>query len=316
KTEMRSCLCSEPDSKYEGKELTLCGWVNKKRDHGNLIFIDLRDRSGIIQLFPKDDNTAKIMKSLRSEDVIQVKGIIKCRPENMINRDMKTGEIEMECHFAEVLSRSAVTPFVIEENVKASEDLRLKYRYLDLRRKYMSSALILRSKVVNSIRNYLTDNGFIEIETPIMSKSTPEGARDYLVPSRIHAGKFYSLVQSPQIYKQILMVSGFDRYFQIARCFRDEDQRADRQPEFTQLDLEMSFVSSNDVLCVIEGMIAYMFKETLNINISIPFRRMTYDESMEKYGSDKPDLRYDLEINDISSAVKKSDFLVFKEKRD
>jgi aspartyl-tRNA synthetase len=301
------------NAELEGKDVSLCGWVNKKRDHGNLIFIDLRDRSGLVQLFPKDEASAEIMKTLRSEDVIQVKGIVKRRPENMINRDMLSGETEVECYYAEVLSRSAVTPFVIEEDVKASEELRLKYRYLDLRRKYMSSALIMRSKVIKSIRDYLTDKGFIDIETPVMSKSTPEGARDYLVPSRIHAGKFYSLVQSPQIYKQILMVAGFDRYFQIARCFRDEDQRADRQPEFTQLDLEMSFVTSNDVLEVMEKMLAHVFKETLNIDLAIPFRRMTYDESMEKYGSDKPDLRYSLEINDITDIAKKTEFSVFRE---
>ncbi|MGE3062294.1 MAG: aspartate--tRNA ligase [bacterium] len=313
KTAMRTCLCGEVDAGLEGSEVTLCGWVNRKRDHGNLIFIDLRDRSGIVQLFPDNEDSSETMKSLRSEDVIRVKGIVKRRPENVVNKDMKTGEVEVECHFTEVISRSAVTPFVIEEDVKASEELRLKYRYLDLRRKYMTSALIMRSKVIKSIRDFLTDCGFIEIETPVMSKSTPEGARDYLVPSRMHAGKFYSLVQSPQLYKQILMVSGFDRYFQIARCFRDEDQRADRQPEFTQLDMEMSFVSSDDVLQVIEEMMAHIFKETLGIELKIPFRRMTYDESMEKYGSDKPDLRYKLEINDITESAHSSEFQVFRE---
>jgi len=295
------------------KTVGLCGWVNRKRDHGNLIFVDLRDRSGLIQLFPSGDEASEIMKTLKNEDVIRVSGRVMKRPESMINRDMETGEIEIECHEVEILSRSAVPPFLVEEDVKASEELRLKYRYLDLRRKYMSNAIVMRSKVIKSIRDYLTEEGFIEIETPVMSKSTPEGARDFLVPSRIHKGKFYSLVQSPQLYKQILMISGFDRYFQIARCFRDEDLRADRQPEFTQLDIEMSFVSSDDVLSVIEKMMKHVFENSIGVKLELPFRRMTYDEAMEKYGSDKPDLRYGLEIEEITEEAKKSDFNVFRE---
>lgn len=295
------------------KTVGLCGWVNRKRDHGNLIFVDLRDRSGLIQLFPSGDEASEIMKTLKNEDVIRVSGRVMKRPESMINRDMETGEIEIECHEVEILSRSAVPPFLVEEDVKASEELRLKYRYLDLRRKYMSNAIVMRSKVIKSIRDYLTEEGFIEIETPVMSKSTPEGARDFLVPSRIHKGKFYSLVQSPQLYKQILMISGFDRYFQIARCFRDEDLRADRQPEFTQLDIEMSFVSSDDVLSVIEKMMKHVFESSIGVKLEPPFRRMTYDEAMERYGSDKPDLRYGLEIEEITEEAKKSDFNVFRE---
>lgn len=312
KTQMRTCMCAEVDSSLVLKEISLCGWVNRKRNHGNLVFIDLRDRSGMIQLFPTE-KTAEDMKSLRPEDVIQVCGTVKKRPENMANSDMATGELEVECHELNILSRSAVPPFVIEEELKASEELRLKYRYLDLRRKCMSSAIIMRSKIVNSIRTFLTEEGFVEIETPVMSKSTPEGARDFLVPSRTHKGKFYSLVQSPQLYKQILMVSGFDRYFQIARCFRDEDQRADRQPEFTQLDIEMSFVSSDDVLLVIESMMSHIFKEVMHEDLKTPFRRMTYDEAMEKYGSDKPDLRYALEIRDITFKAKQTEFNLFRE---
>lgn len=306
KTSMRTDSCGNIDAKYLGSSVTVCGWINRKRDHGNMIFIDLRDREGIVQVFA-DENISAKLKNAKSEDVVRITGSVRRRPDDMINKNMRTGEIEILAADAEIISASQTPPFVIEENVKASEELRLKYRYLDLRRRYMTDAIIFRHRIVKAMRDYLSGMGFLEIETPIMSKSTPGGARDYLVPSRIHKGKFYSLVQSPQLYKQILMVSGFDRYFQIARCFRDEDQRADRQPEFTQLDLEMSFVERNDILNIVEGMVSYLFKEVMSRELKIPFERMTYDEAMNRFGSDKPDLRYALEINDISKEASQSE---------
>jgi len=312
KTSMRTDACGNIDNAYLEKQVTVCGWVNKKRDHGNMVFLDIRDREGVVQVFADSIETSEKLKNVKTEDVLRISGSVRKRPDEMINKNMKTGEVEILASEIEIISTSLTPPFVIEENVKASEELRLKYRYLDLRRRYMTDALINRNRIVKAIRDFLSDNGFLEIETPVMSKSTPEGARDYLVPSRIHKGKFYSLVQSPQLYKQILMVSGFDRYFQIARCFRDEDQRADRQPEFTQLDMEMSFVEREDILNIVEGMVSYLFREVLQMEIDTPFEIMTYDEAMNRFGSDKPDLRYGLEINDITEKALKSDSEIMK----
>lgn len=312
-TSLRSTMCGYVSLEFLGKEITLVGWVKRVRDHGNIVFIDLKDRSGIVQIFTDKKELISIVKELRSEDVVQIKGVVRKRPENMINRDMKTGEIEVDLKELKIINRSEVLPFVLDDDVKAGEELRLKYRYLDLRRNCMNETLIKRSEIIKNIRDFLFEEGFVEVETPVMSKSTPEGARDYLVPSRIHKGKFYALVQSPQIYKQLLMVAGFDRYFQIARCFRDEDQRADRQPEFTQLDIEMSFVERDDILSLIERLMQKIFREIFKTELPIPFKRLTYDEVFEKYGSDKPDLRFDLKINDFSEIVKKTDFKVFSD---
>jgi len=313
KTTLRSMMCGFVNKDFENREIKLAGWVNRIRDHGNILFIDLRDRSGIVQIFTNSKEMISKIKDLKSEDVILVDGIVKKRPDNMVNREMKTGEVEIELKELSILNRSEVLPFQIDDDVKAHEELRLKYRYLDLRRNSMKEAIIQRAKIIKCMRDFLFDEGFIEVETPVLSKSTPEGARDFLVPSRIHKGKFYALVQSPQIYKQLLMVAGFDRYFQIARCFRDEDQRADRQPEFTQLDIEMSFVERDDILSLIEKMIYRIFDEILKIKLSVPFKILTYDEVVEKYGTDKPDLRYDLIINDFTDIVKDSEFKIFNE---
>lgn len=313
KTTLRSMMCGFVNKDFENREIKLAGWVNTIRDHGNIVFIDLRDRSGIVQIFTNSKEMISKVKDLKNEDVILVDGIVKKRPENMINREMKTGEVEIELKELSILNRSEVLPFQIDDDVKAHEELRLKYRYLDLRRNPMKESIIQRARIIKCMRDFLFDEGFIEVETPILSKSTPEGARDFLVPSRIHKGKFYALVQSPQIYKQLLMVAGFDRYFQIARCFRDEDQRADRQPEFTQLDIEMSFVERDDILSLIEKMIYKIFDEILNIKLSVPFKVLTYDEVVEKYGTDKPDLRYELLINDFTDIVKNSEFKIFSE---
>jgi len=306
-------MCGYVDLEFLGKEINLVGWIKRVRDHGNIVFIDLGDRSGIVQVFTDRKELMPLVKGLRSEDVVQIKGVVKKRPDNMVNSDMKTGEIEIDLKEVKIMNRSEVLPFVLDDDIKVGEELRLKYRYLDLRRGCMNETIILRSEIIITIRNFLFEEGFVEIETPIMSKSTPEGARDYLVPSRINKGKFYALVQSPQIYKQLLMVAGFDRYFQIARCFRDEDQRADRQPEFTQLDIEMSFVERDDILSLVENLMRRIFKEIFKTELPIPFKRLTYDEVLEMYGSDKPDLRFDLKIKDYSEIVKKTDFKVFND---
>ncbi|MEO0289578.1 MAG: aspartate--tRNA ligase, partial [candidate division WOR-3 bacterium] len=310
-TSLRTSMCGFVNSEFLEKEIKLIGWVNRVRDHGNIVFIDLRDRSGVVQIFTDKKDLILKVKDLRNEDVIQITGVVKKRPDNMINKEMKTGEIEVDLKDLKVINKSEILPFVLDDDVKAGEELRLKYRYLDLRRNCMKETIIKRSEIIKTIRNFLFEEGFVEIETPIMSKSTPEGARDFLVPSRIHKGKFYALVQSPQIYKQLLMVAGFDRYFQIARCFRDEDQRADRQPEFTQLDIEMSFIDREDILSLIERLMQKVFKEIFNTELTIPFKRLTYDEVFERYGTDKPDLRFDLSIKDFTDIVKKTDFKVF-----
>ena len=297
--------------KNVGEEVTLEGWVSKKRDLGGLIFIDLRDRSGIIQLtVSPDSDVYEIASSLKSEYVIKVIGIVIERQNK--NKNLKTGDIEVLVNSIAVLNKCADLPFDLN-NVTALEDTRLKYRYLDLRREELQKNLMVKHNIMKSVRNYLNDLDFMEIETPILCKSTPEGARDYLVPSRVNKGSFYALPQSPQIFKQLLMMSGFEKYYQIARCFRDEDLRADRQPEFTQIDMEMSFVNSDDVMQITEGLIAKVFKDVKGIDIKLPIDRMDYDTAINLYGSDKPDLRFDMVINDITSNFKTSDFKLFND---
>ncbi|MBS1550957.1 MAG: aspartate--tRNA ligase [Bacteroidetes bacterium] len=311
----RTHTCGELRLTDINSQITLNGWVSKKRDLGGLLFIDIRDRYGLTQIKIAPENTEAYTKAIKlgQEFVISVSGKVIKR--ESINKNIPTGEIEIEVSEIEVLNESEVPPFVIEEDVKASDELRLKYRYLDIRRKNISDNLILRSKVSHIVHRYFEKNNFVEIETPVLMKSTPEGARDYLVPSRVHKGKFYALPQSPQIYKQILMVSGMDRYVQICKCFRDEDLRADRQPEFTQIDLEMSFVTQDDVFEILEGMFGEIWKEVKGIELPVKFRRMTYDEAMKNYGSDKPDLRIrgDMKIENLSEIVKNSEFKVFQD---
>jgi aspartyl-tRNA synthetase len=297
-----------------GENVTLNGWVNSRRDHGGLIFIDLRDRSGIIQVVfnPElDEASFHLAESVRGEYVVAVRGQVRARPKDTENPNLKTGKVEIYAEQMEVLNPAKTPPFYIENGIEVEELLRLRYRYLDLRRPEMRDNLMLRHRVVKSIRDYLDEQDFIEIETPILGRSTPEGARDYLVPSRVHPGEFFALPQSPQQYKQMLMVAGMEKYFQIARCFRDEDLRADRQPEFTQLDLEMSFVDEEDIISLIEGMMPRLFKEGPGLEIATPFPRLSYAEAMLKYGSDQPDLRFGWEIVDITDLVKEVEFKVF-----
>ena len=310
----RGCYCGEPRAAAVGKEMTLVGWVHSRRDHGGVIFVDLRDRSGICQIVfrPEVDPAGhEKAKQIRSEDVIAVRGTLAKRSPETINADLATGEVELVCHELRLLNASAVPPFIIEDETDASENTRLKYRYLDLRRPQSLSHLLLRYRMTKLIRDYLDGLGFIDVETPVLTKSTPEGARDYLVPSRIYHGKFYALPQSPQLFKQILMVGGLDRYFQIVKCFRDEDLRADRQPEFTQLDMEMSFVQREDVMQVVEGMIALLFKELKGIELKRPFTSLTYEEAMNRFGSDKPDMRFGLELRDFTDALRQCQARVF-----
>ena len=311
----RSHRCTEVSSANIGETVTVMGWVQKRRNLGSLIFIDLRDRSGILQLVFNEETVgaegyAKA-ESLRSEFVIAVTGKVEKRSA-AVNENLKTGDIEIIATDIRILSESQTPPFAIEENSPTKEDIRLKYRYLDLRRPDIQSKLMLRSKVLRLMRDFMADEGFLEIETPILCKSTPEGARDYLVPSRVHQGNFYALPQSPQIFKQLLMASGYDRYFQIARCFRDEDLRADRQPEFTQADMELSFVDIEDVIDVNERLLKYIFKEAIGVDVPVPFPRMPYQEAMDRYGSDKPDTRFGMELVDVSEVVKDTEFVVFK----
>ncbi|MGM9937902.1 MAG: aspartate--tRNA ligase [Candidatus Ornithomonoglobus sp.] len=307
----RTNYCAETEG--IGKTVVVGGYVQKIRDMGNLIFIDLRDRTGIVQL-AFDDNTDRGVfekaKSCRGEFAVMAKGVVRERESK--NNDIKTGAIEIFVDDLRILAKAQTPPFEIVNDTKVNEELRLKYRYLDLRRNVLQQNIITRSKIAKAARDYFYDNGFIEIETPMMIKSTPEGARDYVVPSRIHHGKFYALPQSPQIYKQLLMIAGFDRYVQLARCFRDEDLRADRQPEFTQIDLEMSFVDVDDILEIGEGFIKYLFKTVLDVDIPTPLPRLTYKDAMERYGSDKPDTRFGMEIQNITEYVKDSEFVVFK----
>lgn len=309
----RTCYCAELSKADIGKEVTVMGWAGKVRDLGSLKFIDLRDRSGIVQLFA-DDSSPEIAEkaaSVKLEYVLAAKGIVQKRG-GAVNENIPTGEIEVKITELRILAKADTTPFVVEDDVKAKDELRLKYRYLDLRRPSMQKQLIDRHKITRIAREYYDENGFIEIETPYLIKSTPEGARDYLVPSRVHKGCFYALPQSPQLYKQLLMLSGMDRYMQIVRCFRDEDLRADRQPEFTQLDLEMSFVSEDDVMTINEGFLKKLMHEHKGIDIETPFLRMTWQEAMDRYGSDKPDTRFGMELCDITDCVRDMDFVVFK----
>ena len=310
----RTCRCAELSDKNIGEQVTMMGWVQKQRNKGGIIFVDMRDRSGILQVIFEDgeinaDDFAKAEK-LRSEFVIAVKGKVTARS-GAVNENLATGAIELRAEELRVLSESDTPPFPIEADSKTKEELRLKYRYLDLRRPDLQRNLIMRSKVATLIRQFLADEGFLEIETPMLTKSTPEGARDYLVPSRVHPGTFYALPQSPQLFKQLLMCSGYDRYFQLARCFRDEDLRADRQPEFTQVDMELSFVDEDDVMDVNERLLQKLFKEILDVDIELPIQRMTWQEAMDRFGSDKPDLRFGMELKDVSDVVKDCGFGVF-----
>ena len=307
----RTNYCGETEG--IGKVAVVGGYVQKIRDMGNLIFIDLRDRTGIVQLAFDENSDAEVFKkarSCRSEFALMAKGVVRERESK--NKELKTGDIEIYVDDLRILAKAQTPPFEITDNTNVNEELRLKYRYLDLRRSVLQKNIITRSKIAKAARDYFYDNGFIEIETPMMIKSTPEGARDYVVPSRIHHGKFYALPQSPQIYKQLLMISGFDRYIQLARCFRDEDLRADRQPEFTQIDLEMSFVDVEDILEIGEGFIKYLYKTVLDTDIPTPLPRLTYKEAMERYGSDKPDTRFGMEIQNITEVVRDNEFVVFK----
>jgi len=310
----RSCYCGEPRSASVDQELTLAGWVHSRRDHGGVIFVDLRDRSGICQIVFNPDGDAashEKAKQLRSEDVIAVRGVLAKRSPETINPDLPTGEVELKSRGLRLLNASQVPPFIIDDETDANENTRLKYRYLDLRRPHSLAPLLLRYRMTKLIRDYLDGLGFIDVETPVLTKSTPEGARDYLVPSRIYHGKFYALPQSPQLFKQILMVGGLDRYFQIVKCFRDEDLRADRQPEFTQLDMEMSFVQPEDVMAVVEGMIALLFKDLKGLDLQRPFLKLTYEQAMNRFGSDKPDIRFGLELCDFTDALRNSQAKVF-----
>ena len=311
----RSHRCAELNKANIGETVTVMGWVQKNRNKGGIVFVDLRDRSGILQLiFENGDVSEEDFEKagrLRSEFVIAAVGVVEARS-GAVNENLATGEIEIRVKELRILSESETPPFPIEENSKTKEELRLKYRYLDLRRPDLQKNLIMRSKAATLTRQFLADEGFLEIETPILVGSTPEGARDYLVPSRVHQGSFYALPQSPQLFKQLLMCSGYDRYFQIAKCFRDEDLRADRQPEFTQIDMELSFVDVDDVIDVNERLLAKLFKEILDVEVPLPIQRMTWQEAMDRFGSDKPDIRFGMELVDVSEVVKDSEFVVFK----
>ena len=309
----RTMMCGEPREEHVGKKITLMGWVQRNRKLGGLEFIDLRDKSGIMQVVFGEEINAEafeIAKGVRPEYCIAVTGEVVKR--ESVNENMPTGFVELKCESIKVLSESETPPIIIKENLDTAEDIRLKYRYLDLRRPDMQRIFDIRSKTTKAIRDYLEEHNFLDVETPVLGKSTPEGARDYLVPSRNYPGMFYALPQSPQIYKQLLMMSGFDRYYQIAKCFRDEDLRANRQPEFTQVDMELSFVEQEDIMELNEGLIAHVFKKVAGVDVQLPIKRMTFKEAMEKYGSDKPDLRFGMEITDITEDVKDMDFVVFK----
>ncbi|HAL14782.1 MAG TPA: aspartate--tRNA ligase [Planctomycetaceae bacterium] len=309
---LRTHTCGELRADNIDDTVTLCGWVDSTRDHGGAVFVDLRDRYGKTQVvFGPESGLVEEASALRSEDVIKVIGSIAARPEGTVNEKIDTGAVELRTSDLEVLNKSKTPPFTPSQQELPGEDLRLKYRYLDLRRQQMQDTLVLRSKIVNTMRQYFDENNFIDVETPILGRSTPEGARDYLVPSRVHHKHFYALPQSPQLYKQIMMVAGYDRYVQVARCFRDEDLRADRQPEFTQLDLEMSFVDADDVIGMIDGLVQRMAKEVLNLDVQLPLPRMTYDEAMERFGHDAPDLRFGMELINCSDIAEKVEFRVF-----
>ncbi len=311
----RTHRCAELSKAQVGQTVTVMGWVQKSRNKGGVVFVDLRDRSGVLQIiFEENKCGTEIFEKagkLRSEFVIAVTGQV-CERAGAVNKNLATGEIEVIAEQLRILSESETPPFHIEENSKTKEELRLKYRYLDLRRPDIQKNIMMRSRACAVIRNFLTEEGFLEIETPMLTKSTPEGARDYLVPSRVHPGSFYALPQSPQLFKQLLMVSGYDRYFQLARCFRDEDLRADRQPEFTQVDMELSFVDVDDVIDVNERLLARLFKEIIGVDVPLPIQRMTWQEAMDRFGSDKPDTRFGMELNDVTDVVRDCEFAVFK----
>jgi aspartyl-tRNA synthetase len=309
----RTQYCGSLKAGDIGKTVTLCGWVHSRRDHGGVIFIDLRDREGIAQIVfqPENKDIFGQAEKIRSEFVLGVSGLIRQRPQGTENPNMPTGQVELVVSELEVINKAPALPFEISDYTETSEELRLKYRYLDLRRPNVAKNFILRHKIIQEVHQYMSKQGFLEIETPFLTKSTPEGARDFLVPSRLTPGHFFALPQSPQIFKQILMVAGFDKYFQVVRCFRDEDLRADRQPEFTQIDLEMSFVDEEDVMSVTEGLLRDIFKNALNVDLQIPFKRLPYSEAMLRFGSDKPDLRFGLEISDLSTELKSCGFKVF-----
>ena len=316
KFNIRTHTCGELREKNVGERVILNGWVDRRRDLGGLIFIWLRDRYGIIQLvFQQEANkdAYETAKKLRSEFVVSVEGTVRKRPEDAVNKDMETGAVDVLADKLIILNEAETPPFAIKDETDAFEDLRLKYRYLDLRRPALQKVLLLRHRMYQLVRKYFDSNNFVEVETPVLMKSTPEGARDYLVPSRVHKGKFYALPQSPQQYKQLLMVSGFDRYFQIVKCFRDEDLRADRQPEFTQIDVEMSFITQEQIFSIVEGLMKLLFKEVWNIDLSIPIKRLSYEEAMTKYGSDKPDLRFGMQLYILNEVFSNSEFKVFRE---
>ncbi|MCL4478742.1 MAG: aspartate--tRNA ligase [Deltaproteobacteria bacterium] len=313
----RTCYCGQIDYALVGKEVILMGWVHRRRDHGGLIFADIRDREGLVQIVfnPETDKAAyEKAKAIRAEYVIAVKGMVAKRPEGTENKELKTGMLEVAVNELRILNESKSPPFpVAQEKLDVDETTRLKYRYIDLRREKMRDNLVLRHKLTNLVREFLNSEDFIDVETPILTKSTPEGARDFLVPSRLNAGKFYALPQSPQLFKQLLMVSGFDRYYQIARCFRDEDLRADRQPEFTQIDIEMSFIEMEDLMGIMERLFIKIFKSFKNTDFQRPFYRISYDESMKRFGNDKPDMRFGMELMELNEVFKNSGFNVFKQ---
>ena len=310
----RTHHCCELGAKDIGNEVVLMGWVQRRRDHGGVIFVDLRDREGLTQVVfnPEVDQAVHTKAhAIRSEYVLAVRGTVDHRPEGMVNPNLATGEIEVMVTELKILNAAETPPFLIEDSVDVSENIRLTHRHLDLRRPQLQQNIILRHRAASSVRNYLNSHGFIDVETPVLTRSTPEGARDYLVPSRVNPGQFYALPQSPQIFKQLLMISGFDRYYQIVRCFRDEDLRADRQPEFTQVDIEMSFIGEEDIIALSEGMIQTLFKDVLDISLDTPFNQLTYDQAVGRFGLDKPDMRFDLELVDISDIVENANFKVF-----
>ncbi|TDL98196.1 aspartate--tRNA ligase [Macrococcus brunensis] len=314
--EKRTTYCGLVTEEYIGQEIVLKGWVQKRRDLGGLIFIDLRDREGIVQIVFNPDfskEALEVAETLRSEYVVEVRGQVTARDAAVINPKIKTGKIEVQVAEINIINKAVTPPFQIESEVDVAEDVRLKYRYLDLRRAPLAETFRMRHQITRAVRNYLDESGFYEVETPVLTKSTPEGARDYLVPSRVHDGEFYALPQSPQIFKQLLMIGGFDKYYQIVKCFRDEDLRADRQPEFTQIDVEMSFVDQEDVIAMNEGMMARIMKDVKGIDVQLPFPRMTYEEAMRDYGIDKPDTRFDMKLKTLNDLAGHIDFKVFKE---
>lgn len=311
---LRSNYCGEVNLKHLGKEVNLSGWVNTWRDHGGVIFIDLRDRTGVVQLVfnpTLNKEVHAVAQGVRDEFVLNVKGIVENRPDGTVNKNLATGEIEIKVTSITILNPSKALPFQIRDDINVAEEVRLQYRYLDLRRPKMFRNFNMRHKVSFLVRDFLDKQGFLEVETPILFKTTPEGARDYLVPSRVNPGEFYALPQSPQMLKQTLMISGFDKYFQIAKCFRDEDLRADRQPEFTQIDIEMSYITEEDIINLTEGLVSYVFKNALGLDVGAPFTRLTFDQAMDNYGTDKPDLRFGLELVNITEIVKNTEYKIF-----